>query len=112
LYPEDYPSITKAQFGVVFLGTPHLGSQLADWNELAKGAGASFLGMRSEIVNVLETFNTQSFHSQNAWEHKRGEFLPFTCFCEERESNAGLGKKMVCSSRLALSLVLSLQGRL
>lgn len=93
----------KKQFGVIFLGTPHLGSQSADWNELAKGFGALFLGMRPNIVNVLKTFNTLSSHSQDAWEDKRGSYLPFACFCEERASDAGpTGKKVVSSSFLAL----------
>jgi hypothetical protein len=80
----------------MFLGTPHCGSPLADWNSITVALGGTF-GLRQELTDYLKTFSPALLASQRVWLENQGpKAIPVICFCESHKSKAGpLGRKMV-----------------
>jgi hypothetical protein len=53
-HDQNFHHILKATYGVVFLGTPHRGADIASWGDtLATCAAAFGLGPDTELLNIL-----------------------------------------------------------
>lgn len=52
-----YGDISKCTVGVMFMGTPHLGSDLANWSRIFRGIGniCTLGSIRTDLLKGLET---------------------------------------------------------
>jgi hypothetical protein len=100
---ETASFVAKATVGVVFLGTPHRGSECAKWAQLIAWSGKQ-LGLTTEykiltdlqkdsetLKNVLHEFSLWLFHMS----------VPTVCFYEQYKTDYGAKvgakwKEMVC----------------
>jgi len=97
---EDFQSIIKATAGIIFLGTPHRGSNLAKWG-LRKAIMGQILGYKAyqEQLKALQIDSTTSilselnedFRSIRNSDNLRN--LKVVCFYETKEVTLG-----VCSA--------------
>ena len=77
-----FQKIKLENCGLLFLSTPHSGSQLADWNELLVNLSELAVGVRSHaIVDQLRSYNSSFVDSEEAFAAMK-VLPPFHCFCE------------------------------
>jgi len=75
--------------GILFLGTPHAGSDLAKWGMILTGMVKLFRKANREIVRPLEPCSTelayiqQEFHTMLDSRRKNGQEMEIFCFYEE-----------------------------
>ncbi|KAF6513697.1 hypothetical protein HZS61_007022 [Fusarium oxysporum f. sp. conglutinans] len=75
--------------GIVFLGTPHRGSWMADWARIPASALGVVKSTNKSLLNILETDNMylqsiqDRFWSMVREQQKAGRDLEVTCFFEE-----------------------------
>ncbi|KAJ4245188.1 hypothetical protein NW757_010196 [Fusarium falciforme] len=82
--------ISKSTIGIAFLGTPHLGADLARWADLLKGFKVVLQDFNSNIVDVLRPESEVlariqgDFHTMlRVWKDQNNRDLNITCFYEE-----------------------------
>lgn len=81
LSTTKYKGISLAQCGLIFLATPHTGTDIADWNALLVATAGLVGGVRSEIVDRLRAFNSSSLWDKSAF-LKLNPLPPFQCYAE------------------------------
>ncbi|RYC80265.1 hypothetical protein BFJ63_vAg16850 [Fusarium oxysporum f. sp. narcissi] len=74
-------NISLSQCGILFLATPHSGSNKADWNDFLVATAHVIGGVRPETVKTLKTFNSASVWDTAAF-LKLSPCPPFRCFAE------------------------------
>lgn len=86
-----YGGFESAVAGVIFLGTPHRGSEVAYWSKLlAKFAGAFTVGkVREDLLKILEPKSTELWTISSQFV-ERGMRLQIFSFYERRDT-PGLG---------------------
>ncbi|KAL8989972.1 MAG: hypothetical protein Q9169_008238 [Polycauliona sp. 2 TL-2023] len=95
-HPKKYESTKLESCGLLFLSTPHSGSQEADWSQFLLDLSEMTLGVRSHaIVDNLRSFNPLSVDSEEAFS-AMPKIPPFHCFCEgNKTSIAGKYRQIV-----------------
>ena len=94
---------------IAFLGTPHRGSDLADWATIAgnminlvKSTNTNILGVLKPDSEVLEDL-TKRFHTMmRSRERAGGTSIRITCFCEQLPVSKA-GKTFMVPSQILLS---------
>jgi hypothetical protein len=84
-HKQEYQGINLKSCGLLFLSTPHSGSSEADWNNFLLGIAQLSLGMRSEILNSLKSFNPLSAESQEDFANMKHQ-PPFAAFSETKRT--------------------------
>ncbi|KAI0891825.1 hypothetical protein F4806DRAFT_500613 [Annulohypoxylon nitens] len=81
--PQKFSPIPMdlSQCGLLFLSTPHYGSQLADWNRFWLRLGKMTLGIRKEILDCLKTFNLSIVDVMETWNEMPKKPV-VRCLCE------------------------------
>ncbi|KAM0798684.1 hypothetical protein BDR22DRAFT_823158 [Usnea florida] len=80
--PSKFDGVKLENCGLLFLSTPHSGTTQADWNDFLLNLSELVLGVRNhEIVHQLQSFNTSSVDSEEAFSTMKIQ-PPFHCFCE------------------------------
>jgi protein SERAC1 len=88
---EDYVSeLLSATYGIIFMGTPHAGSDLARWGKIVSGLGNLLHHANSEIVAVLKPGSEmlqnvqEEFHLMQETRSTQGKsVIKIFCFYEE-----------------------------
>ena len=94
--PLKFDGVKLENCGLLFLSTPHSGTTQADWNEFLLNLSELVLGVRNqELVHQLQSFNTSSVDSEEAFSTMRFQ-PPFHCFCEGEKTMVG-GKSRTVS---------------
>ena len=95
---EDYlRQVLESVEGIIFMGTPHCGSQLADWAKMFSSVAKLVKRLNQSIITVLQPESEtlariqQEFHTMlrarsDAGKHK----LRITCFYEDLDT-PGIG---------------------
>jgi len=87
-FPEEHRGLDLRQCGLLFLSTPHSGSNEASWNKYFRYLGDAF-GLRSDsFSNMLKTFNEQSVQSKEYF-GTINPAPPFECLYETRITRIG-----------------------
>lgn len=89
-----YNNIALSRFGIVFLATPHSGSEVADWNDFLVATAHVLGGVRIESVKTLQPFNAASVRDAQAFIRLK-PCPPFRCFAEGRMMRVGHTDKHV-----------------
>jgi hypothetical protein len=90
-------TLLDAVKGIVFLGTPHAGSDLAKWGKVLTGISSIFMKTNQDILRVLNPGSEmlaavqQDFHTMLDSRRKIGEKMMIFCFYEEYGVN-GIGE--------------------
>ncbi len=99
---EKFPAdgLKLEHCGLLFLATPHLGSEQANWNDLslllAKGAGVARGHVFTQLLGV---FNKASVSAQEQFGALR-PLPPVECLCEtQKTSVAGTGRTVSMTKR-------------
>lgn len=89
-HPDSHlRSIFDSTIGILFMGTPHKGSWMADWARIPASALGMFKSINKSLLGVLETNNqTLELIQTNFWStirerQKAGQPPEVTCFFEE-----------------------------
>lgn len=86
--PTEYNGLLIDHCGLLFLGTPHSGSTLADWNNFVSTLSTLF-AVRTNILDKLRSFNGFGVESKQAFGRIKPR-PPYFCLCEtNRTSIAG-----------------------
>jgi hypothetical protein len=94
-FPMNYEEVKLKHCGLLFLSTPHSGSNEANWNRNLLDFLDSFLGNRSyDMANILRSFNEQSTESKEAF-GTMSITPPFVCLYETRLTVGRGGKRHV-----------------
>ena len=96
--PEKFFGITLGKCGLLFLSTPHVGSQQADWSNFLVSVLEVTAGLKSRfIVDELRTLNPSSVDSIEAFRNmkKDKKVPPFICLCEGNKTKKGGKERMV-----------------
>ena len=87
---EHYRRILESTRGLVFMGTPHCGSHLADWAKVFTSVAKLVKRLNESIVNVLQPESEvlariqQDFHTMIRARNDAGKpRLRITCFYED-----------------------------
>jgi len=86
-HKQEYQGIKLNSCGLLFLSTPHSGSTQADWNDFLQSI-AKLCGVRSELVEMLKSFNPQSTEGQQDFANLKIQ-LPFDAFYETNKTLVG-----------------------
>jgi hypothetical protein len=86
-YPKQHPGIKIEDCGLLFLGTPHSGTTLAEWNFFLSGI-AAVTGVRADVIEELRSFNGFGVESKEAFNSIIPR-PPYYCLCETRRVNIG-----------------------
>jgi len=89
-HPDNHlRSIFDSTIGILFMGTPHKGSWMADWAKIPASALGMFKSVNKSLLEVLETNNQileliqTNFWSTIRERQKAGQPPEVTCFFEE-----------------------------
>lgn len=94
---EQLESIFKCLRGIVFMGTPHRGSWMADWAKIPSSALGIVKSTNKSLLKILETDNTHLKSVQDRFEtmilqqQRTGREIGIACFFEEL-GLSGVGK--------------------
>ena len=88
--PEKFKGLSLEECGMLFLSTPHLGSQEADRSPFLVALGEGLVGLRSGVVKELQSFNMSSVDNTEIFQAMKVK-PAFQCFCES-EPTSVLGK--------------------
>lgn len=103
--PAKFDGVKLEDCGLLFLSTPHSGTTQADWNEFLLNLSELVLGVRGhEIIHQLQSFNTSSVDSEEAFSTMRVQ-PPFHCFCEGEKTMVGGKSRTVSRGRKSERLV-------
>jgi hypothetical protein len=80
--PREYNGLFIDRCGLLFLGTPHSGSTLADWNNFISTLSTLF-GVRADILDKLRSFNGFGVESKQAFDKIKPR-PPYFCLCETK----------------------------
>ena len=94
---DHYRQVLESTEGITFIGTPHCGSQLADWARVFTSVAKLVKRLNDSIITVLQPESEvlariqQEFHTMirarnDAGKHK----LRMTCFFEDLDTS-GIG---------------------
>ena len=86
-YPKQHPGIKIEDCGLLFLGTPHSGTTLADWNSFLLGI-AAVTGIRADLIKELRSFNGFGVEAKEAFNSIIPR-PPYYCICETLGVNIG-----------------------
>lgn len=100
-YPKKYPHIRIEDCGLLFLGTPHSGTTLANWNAFLSGI-AAVAGIRTDVIDKLRSFNGFGVESKEAFSNIM-PCPPHYCLHETRCISIG-GKSALVSARSKLQI--------
>ncbi|KAE9364446.1 hypothetical protein N431DRAFT_563751 [Stipitochalara longipes BDJ] len=92
-HAEKYTGIRIENCGLLFLGTPHSGTTLADWNIFLSGI-AAVGGVRTDVIAKLRSFNGFGVESKEAFSSIKNR-PPHYCLCETRLINIGGSSALV-----------------
>jgi hypothetical protein len=81
-HPEKYDGLNVENCGLLFLGTPHSGTTLADWNDFLSGL-AAVAGLRTDVIDNLRSFNGFGVESKEAF-GSIPRRPPYYCLCETK----------------------------
>jgi hypothetical protein len=95
---EDFQCVVKATAGIIFLGTPHRGSDFPKWG-IRKALTGQLFGWKAylEQLNVLQIDSTTSVlpvlneDFKNIKESDSLSKLKLVCFYETKEVSLGVG---------------------
>ena len=103
--PAKFDGVKLENCGLLFLSTPHSGTTQADWNEFVLNLSELVLGVRNhEIVHQLQSFNTSSVDSEEAFSTMNFQ-PPFHCFCEGEKTVVNGKSRTVSRDRENESIV-------
>lgn len=93
-FPNKFKHLNIEHIGMMFLSTPHSGSQAADWRPFIIALG-EVVGLRGKpIVNQLSSFNPASVDDSESFSIM--EKAPkFHCFCESAKTDGS--ERNVCN---------------
>jgi hypothetical protein len=103
-HAEEYPCIRIQDCGLLFLGTPHSGTTLAEWNAFLSSI-AALAGVRTEVIEKLRSFNSAGVDSKEAFNSIKTRPPPYYCFSETKRLNIG-GKLALVGPNLIFSVEL------
>lgn len=96
-FDSHHQKLSEATAGIIFMGTPHCGSKLADWAKICTSVAKVVRGANKSIVSVLEPESEvlasiqRSFHTMIRCRGVAGEQqIRITCFYEDHDI-AGVG---------------------
>ncbi len=96
--PEKFGSLKPKQCGLLFLSTPHLGSQASDWGNFVPALG-EVVGVRGTLVRELKSFNPSSVDATEIFKSMKLTDRPvFECLCEGQQTFAGGKNRLVCNT--------------
>jgi protein SERAC1 len=108
---EHLPLLLQSTAGIIFLGTPHLGSRAADWilpltrlTKIARPTNRNLVKVLSPASEMLAGLQDE-FWGMVEQEKARQHLIKIFCFWEELEMR-GIGK---VSSRINLCLITDFQ---
>jgi hypothetical protein len=84
-HKQEYQGINLKSCGLLFLSTPHSGSNEADWNNFLLDIAELSFGIRSEILNSLKSFNPLSAEGQENFANMKHQ-PPFAAFYETQRT--------------------------
>ena len=84
----DYECISFGSCGLLFLGTPHSGSRIADFDKYLLGVTGPLLGLRPEILSLLQTYSPESESSRKKFKSLDPQ-PPYFCLSEGRKTKIG-----------------------
>ncbi len=103
--PAKFDGVKLEDCGLLFLSTPHSGTTQADWNEFLLNLSELVLGVRGhEIIHQLQSFNTSSVDSEEAFSTMRVQ-PPFHYFYEGEKTIVGGKSRTVSRGRKSERLV-------
>jgi hypothetical protein len=81
---QEYRGVSLSCSALLFLSTPHSGSTQADWNGFVQ-AIAKLFAVRSEMAEILKSFNPQSAEGQEDFANLKIK-PPFDAFYETHKT--------------------------
>jgi len=84
---QEYQGVSLSHSALLFLSTPHSGSSVADWNGFVQAIAKCF-AVRSEMTELLKSFNPQSAEGQEDFANLKIK-PPFDAFYETHKTQVG-----------------------
>jgi hypothetical protein len=105
---KRYNTIKTATGGIIFLGTPHRGSDAATWGKLIANIGKTTIHSSTTLLKTLQK-NSQELHALSQdFSHMQNHFMVAN-FYEQKESKVGWASVMVVDK---FSATMGIQGEI
>lgn len=89
-----YKSVKFVNYGFLFLSTPHSGTNLANFSDLALDFASLMAGVRTKLVEELRVFNPSFQEVINDWQTIKPQPI-VRCLCETNLTKTTVGDKQV-----------------
>ncbi|KAG7411048.1 hypothetical protein Forpe1208_v009741 [Fusarium oxysporum f. sp. rapae] len=89
-----YASTKFGHYGLLFLSTPHFGSDMANFSDFVLDFASSIAGVRKKLVEELKTFNPTLQEVIDDWKTIKPQPI-FCCLCETDLTKTSVGDKQI-----------------
>ncbi|KAH7202391.1 hypothetical protein DER44DRAFT_481084 [Fusarium oxysporum] len=89
-----YASTKFGHYGLLFLSTPHFGSDMANFSDFVLDFASSIAGVRKKLVEELKTFNPSLQEVIDDWKTIKPQPI-FCCLCETDLTQTLVGDRQI-----------------